>query len=45
MFGFSFITFIISTTLTFAPPCLGPFNEPNEAAIVEYVSVPVLDTT
>ena len=29
----------------FAPPCLGPFKEPNEAATTEYVSVPELDTT
>ena len=23
-----------------APPCFGPFREPREAAIAEYVSVP-----
>ncbi len=33
------------TTFRFAPPWRGPLSEPSDAAIAEYVSVPVDDTT
>ena len=36
---------IISTTRWFAPPCLGPFNEPMDALMVEKKSDPVEATT
>ena len=39
-FTWDLISLTISTTLMFAPPCLGPFSDDRDADTTEYVSEP-----